>query len=122
MEDNATPAEDTNEEKHAGDGGPRRYSLMSKKVCVVGAGHWGTNHVKTLHGLGCLAGIVESDDATLRRFRDLYPGTATFANIREAIDAGFDGLPWPRRPIRTSKSRGSSSSTGSTCWSRSRWP
>ena len=65
---------------------------MSKKVCVVGAGNWGANHVKTLHGLGCLAGIVESDESTLRRFRELYPGTATFANIREAIDAGFDGF------------------------------
>ena len=34
---------------------------MSNKVCVVGAGRWGRNHIGTLHGLGCLAGIVEAD-------------------------------------------------------------
>lgn len=65
---------------------------MTKKICVVGAGNWGANHLKTLHGLGCLAGIVESDEATLTRYRVRYPGVATFTNIREAVEAGFDGF------------------------------
>ena len=33
---------------------------MNKKVCVVGAGYWGKNHIKTLDELGVLNGIVES--------------------------------------------------------------
>ena len=31
-----------------------------KKICVVGAGRWGKNHIRTLDSLGCLGGIVES--------------------------------------------------------------
>ena len=39
-------------------------SHASRSICVVGAGRWGMNHVRTLHGLGCLAGIVEADEDT----------------------------------------------------------
>ena len=29
------------------------------KVCVVGGGRWGKNHIQTLYDLGALGGIVE---------------------------------------------------------------
>jgi predicted dehydrogenase len=32
-----------------------------KKICVVGGGRWGQNHIKTLFEMGNLAGIVEAD-------------------------------------------------------------
>jgi UDP-2-acetamido-3-amino-2,3-dideoxy-glucuronate N-acetyltransferase len=64
---------------------------MSKRVCVVGAGRWGANHIRTLDELGCLAGIVESDEATLRRIHDAYPDAAAFDDIRQAAGGGFDG-------------------------------
>ena len=34
---------------------------MNKKICVVGAGHWGKNHIRTLNDLSALKGIVELD-------------------------------------------------------------
>ena len=34
---------------------------MNKKVCVIGAGHWGKNHIKTLANLDALGGIVDLD-------------------------------------------------------------
>ncbi len=58
----------------------------------MGAGHWGTNHIRTLEGLGCLAGIVESDEETLSRCREKYPQVAVFANIRDAAGEDFDGF------------------------------
>ena len=38
---------------------------MNKKICVVGAGRWGKNHVKTLSELQCLGGIVDANPSTL---------------------------------------------------------
>ncbi len=46
---------------------------MKKTVCVIGAGYWGKNHIRTLHELGFLGGIVESNQETLNRFAEQYP-------------------------------------------------
>ena len=34
-----------------------------KNICVIGGGNWGKNHIKTLHSLNCLAGVVDSDES-----------------------------------------------------------
>ena len=34
---------------------------MKKKVCVVGAGRWGMNHIRTLDDLSALGAVVESN-------------------------------------------------------------
>ena len=34
---------------------------MGKRICVVGAGYWGKNHIQTLFRMGCLGGVVELD-------------------------------------------------------------
>ena len=34
---------------------------MKKKVCVVGGGYWGANHIKTLDKLGSLGGVVDTN-------------------------------------------------------------
>ncbi len=68
-------------------------SLETKKsLCVVGAGRWGKNHIRTLAELGCLAGIVESDPERRAQFAAAYPQAKTFANIREAVEHPFDGF------------------------------
>lgn len=65
--------------------------MATKKICVVGAGRWGKNHIKTLDSLGWLAGIVESREETLRWFREKHPGVKTFASVSESLSADFDG-------------------------------
>ncbi len=65
---------------------------MNKKICVVGAGCWGKNHIKTLHELGFLAGIVEADSDTRNMFKEKYPEAKTFATVRDAIKEDFDGF------------------------------
>ena len=65
---------------------------QSRRICVVGAGRWGMNHIRTLDRLGYLAGIVESDEQTHQSLADQYPSVALWKNIREAMDGGYDGF------------------------------
>ncbi|MBW2333304.1 MAG: Gfo/Idh/MocA family oxidoreductase [Deltaproteobacteria bacterium] len=65
---------------------------MNKKICVIGAGRWGKNHIKTLHELGFLAGIVEADSDTRNVFKEKHPEAKTFATVKEAIEEEFDGF------------------------------
>ena len=38
---------------------------MEKKICVIGAGYWGKNHIKTLYKLNALGGIVDKEQSKL---------------------------------------------------------
>ncbi|MBE7558803.1 Gfo/Idh/MocA family oxidoreductase [bacterium] len=64
---------------------------MTKRICVVGAGRWGKNHVKTLAGLGCLGGIVDPDAEGRRALAESHPQARVFAALPEALACGFDG-------------------------------
>ena len=66
---------------------------MSNNICVVGAGYWGKNHIRTLHELGCLGGIVESNQEALNRFAEQYPEVKSFSSLDEALqDNNFLGF------------------------------
>ena len=58
---------------------------MSNNICVIGAGYWGKNHIRILHELDLLGGIVETDSTVLRRFSDEYPEVGTYENIDDAL-------------------------------------
>ena len=65
----------------------------TKKICVVGAGYWGRNHIRTLYELGSLSGIVESNQSTLAKFQNKYPHAKGFGSLEEALyDNLFDGF------------------------------
>lgn len=64
---------------------------MNKKICVVGGGRWGKNHIKTLSELGCLAAIAESNADKLEELMSQYPKAEGFTDIDNAIAAGYDG-------------------------------
>ena len=67
--------------------------MLNKKICVVGAGYWGKNHIRTLHELGALGGIVETNSKLLERFSKKYPDVSTYQNLEDTLDnnkfAGF---------------------------------
>lgn len=66
---------------------------MNNNICVVGAGYWGKNHIRALHGLGLLGGIVESDSEVLSRFSDQYPEVSTYQDLDEALqNITFNGF------------------------------
>lgn len=62
------------------------------KICVVGAGRWGKNHIKTLNNLGFLAGIVEQNPKVLSEFAGAYPKVKVLADTKKAIAENFDGF------------------------------
>jgi len=64
---------------------------MKKKICVIGGGRWGQNHVKTLFQMNCLAAIVESNQTRLNELLALYPGVQGFTDLDVAVAKGFDG-------------------------------
>ena len=61
------------------------------KICVIGAGRWGRNHIRTLSKLGNLGGIVESHPTTLAEIGKTYTEAQLFDNLNDAIINGFDG-------------------------------
>ena len=65
---------------------------MVRKVCVVGAGRWGANHIRTLHEMGRLGGIVRRNKEALAQLQATYPEARTFDNIENAIQDDFDGF------------------------------
>ncbi len=64
----------------------------SYSVCVVGAGRWGKNHIRTLAELGALGGIVESNFKELNALKLTYPGIQYFSELKTALSHGFDGF------------------------------
>ncbi|MBC8215863.1 MAG: Gfo/Idh/MocA family oxidoreductase [Candidatus Marinimicrobia bacterium] len=65
---------------------------MKKQICVVGAGLWGKNHIRTLNNIGALSGVVESRKEILNEISALYPNIATFTHLEDALEVGFDGF------------------------------
>jgi len=59
---------------------------MIGKVCVVGAGNWGKNHIRTLYELGELGCVVDSNKKALNEIKKLYPSVPLFSNVSEAIN------------------------------------
>ena len=39
--------------------------MKNYKLCVVGAGRWGRNHIRTLQKIGSLGGVVDSNNSIL---------------------------------------------------------
>ena len=65
---------------------------LKNKLCVVGAGKWGMNHISTLESLNVLAGVVEYSHDILNKLRDQYPKLKLFDNLDDAINFDFDGF------------------------------
>ena len=63
---------------------------MDTKICVIGGGRWGQNHIKTLHQMGKLSGIVEANRLRLDELLSQYP-VEGFTDLDEATANGFDG-------------------------------
>lgn len=63
---------------------------MNKRICVIGGGRWGLNHIKTLYNMGNLAGIVENDPDRLKELLKFYPVNG-FNSVSNANKEKFDG-------------------------------
>ena len=62
------------------------------KICVIGAGNWGRNHVKTLLSLNDVTvGCVDTDLKQLQKIKSLFPKIICYSNFEESIKDNFDG-------------------------------
>ncbi len=64
---------------------------MNKRICVVGAGYWGKNHINTLDRLKSLGGIVDSNPSTLEFFSSKFKEVSLYNNLDETFNDNFDG-------------------------------
>jgi len=64
---------------------------MDRKICVVGAGRWGMNHIRTLDKLGALGGIVEVDENRHMDLKEQWPEIPVYQRTKETLEADFDG-------------------------------
>ncbi len=65
--------------------------MNNKRICVVGAGNWGKNHINTLNQLNSLAGLVDKDDNQLNIFKEKYPTIKVYNRVDDALDDIYDG-------------------------------
>ena len=65
--------------------------MMKKKICVIGGGRWGQNHIKTLANLDCLAAIAEANPERLNELLKQYPEVVGYTDVDEAIATHYDG-------------------------------
>jgi len=67
--------------------------MSTKNICVIGAGYWGKNHIRTLYELGALGGIVETNREVLSELSSIYPDVKTYSQLDDALTndefAGF---------------------------------
>ena len=60
------------------------------KICVVGAGPWGRNHIRTLQKIGSLGGVVDSNNSILEGISKEYPNCLTFSSLEDSFKKYFD--------------------------------
>ena len=66
--------------------------MSKKKICVLGGGAWGKNHIKTLDKLGALGAIVEKNGDLLSKYEKQYPYVETFNSLDKSLENNFDGF------------------------------
>ncbi len=60
------------------------------KICVIGGGRWGENHIRTLHEMGNLGAVVDMNAARLEELKEKY-GMEIYTDLDAAIAHGYDG-------------------------------
>tara|TARA_Y100000591_G_scaffold287593_1_gene271285 strand:- start:1294 stop:2253 length:960 start_codon:yes stop_codon:yes gene_type:complete len=65
---------------------------VKRKICVIGAGRWGENHIKTLFKLNALGGVVDKNKAKLKSISEKYPECELSSVLDENVIKKFDGF------------------------------
>ena len=65
--------------------------MKKNSICVVGAGKWGKNHIRTLLLNDISVGCVEIDEKQLTKIKSSFRLNHCYSTIEEAINEDFDG-------------------------------
>ena len=63
-------------------------SHAKHKVCVVGGGKWGSNHIRVLNEMGNLGAIVDCDVRVLAAYSEKYPKISNYQTLAQALETG----------------------------------
>ena len=66
--------------------------IFTKKICVVGAGKWGLNHVRTLYELNALGAVVDSAEKVLHFITENYKNCKTYRRLSSEVINEYDGF------------------------------
>ena len=70
--------------------------LKMKKICVIGGGRWGENHIRTLHEMGNLGAVVDMNASRLAELKEkygsLYRDYAEESRQLESLRKKYDDL------------------------------
>ena len=58
---------------------------MKKSICVVGAGRWGRNHIRTLFDLNALGAVVDKNKNTLKAISKKFPNCELFSALDDNV-------------------------------------
>ena len=59
---------------------------MSKsKICVVGIGSWGFNHIKTLNELDVEISCVDENIDQIKKIKTIYPNIEHYSSLEKII-------------------------------------
>ena len=61
------------------------------KICVIGAGHWGMNHIKTLKSLNIKVSCVDTDVVRLKKLSSSIKNLECFSSIEESLNSDING-------------------------------
>mgnify|MGYP001239350552 CR=1 FL=1 len=64
----------------------------NKKICVVGSGKWGLNHVRTLEKLDSLGAVVDSNKKVLDSIKKNFPNCCVYRDLNNKIIRKYDGF------------------------------
>ena len=70
--------------------GIRKKVRIIRKVCVIGAGSWGSNHIRILYEMGYLVGIVEKKPSIIKDVKRKYSNLNLYDNLDDALSENID--------------------------------
>lgn len=65
--------------------------MSKKKICVVGGGSWGKNHIKTLNAMGNLGAIVEKNVDLINSYKESFPDLNFYDDLDDSFKKNYYG-------------------------------
>jgi UDP-2-acetamido-3-amino-2,3-dideoxy-glucuronate N-acetyltransferase len=64
--------------------------MKNLKYCIIGAGRWGKNHIKTAQALGVLSAVIESCPNTVQKLKADFPNLIIHTSLDDAGALDYD--------------------------------
>ena len=65
--------------------------MQKHRICVVGVGNWGLNHVKTLLSMNQAVGCVDGSNKKLKKIKLLFPEIKCYDSINSSFRDEYNG-------------------------------